>query len=110
MVVACPRSDPRGAVPSIAWELSRSAIVVIWAGLLSPMELRALCFTPTYASWANPMEAHFGPLRQLALAHSNHPNHPDHTRALHAYLYWRGKHTRRPHLLTSWRPDVLAAQ
>jgi hypothetical protein len=24
-----------------------------------------LCFTPTYASWANPIEAHFGPLRQL---------------------------------------------
>ena len=22
-----------------------------------------LCFTPTYASWANPIEAHFGPLR-----------------------------------------------
>jgi transposase InsO family protein len=24
-----------------------------------------LCFTPTYASWANPIEAHFGPLRQF---------------------------------------------
>ncbi|GLW04169.1 hypothetical protein Slala05_77990 [Streptomyces lavendulae subsp. lavendulae] len=23
------------------------------------------CFTPTYASWANPIEAHFGPLRQF---------------------------------------------
>nr|WP_275937210.1 transposase [Streptosporangium subroseum] len=22
-----------------------------------------LCFIPTYASWANPIEAHFGPLR-----------------------------------------------
>lgn len=25
-----------------------------------------LCFTPTYASWANPIEAHFGPLRTLS--------------------------------------------
>jgi hypothetical protein len=32
-----------------------------------------LCFTPTYASWANPIEAHFGPLRQFTLANSNHP-------------------------------------
>ncbi|MEY9989227.1 hypothetical protein ABIE67_001259 [Streptomyces sp. V4I8] len=42
-----------------------------------------LCFTPTYASWANPIEAHVGPLRQFTLANSNHPNQ---TRALHAYL------------------------
>ncbi len=33
-----------------------------------------LCFTPTYASWANPIEAHFGPLRQFTIANSNHPN------------------------------------
>ncbi|MDH6542807.1 transposase InsO family protein [Streptomyces sp. SPB4] len=48
-----------------------------------------LCFTPTYASWANPIEAHFGPLRQFTLANSNHPNHTVQTRALHAYLRWR---------------------
>lgn len=40
-----------------------------------------LCFTPTYASWANPIEAHFGPLRQFTLANSNHPNHTVQTRA-----------------------------
>lgn len=34
-----------------------------------------LCFTPTYASWANPFEAHFGPLRQFTLANSNRSNH-----------------------------------
>ena len=27
-----------------------------------------LCFTPTYASWANPIEAHFGPLRTFVIA------------------------------------------
>ena len=33
-----------------------------------------LCFTPTYASWANSIEAHFGPLRQVTIANSNYPN------------------------------------
>ncbi|MGW6056018.1 IS630 family transposase [Streptomyces sp. NPDC055189] len=61
-----------------------------------------LCFTPTNASWANPIEAHFGPLRQFTLANSNHPNHIVQTRALHAYLRWRNANAR--------HPDVLAAQ
>ncbi|WP_438828063.1 hypothetical protein [Streptomyces tropicalis] len=30
-----------------------------------------LCFTPANASWASPVEAHFGPLRQVTLANSN---------------------------------------
>ena len=34
-----------------------------------------LCFTPTYSWWANPIEAHFGPLREFVLNNSNHPNH-----------------------------------
>lgn len=61
-----------------------------------------LCLTPTYASWANPIEAHFGPLRQFALANSNHPHHTIQTRALHTYLRWRNHNAR--------HPDVLAAQ
>ncbi|MFE6023985.1 transposase, partial [Streptomyces sp. NPDC056441] len=61
-----------------------------------------LCFTPTNASWANPIEAHFGPLRQFTLANSNHPNHTVQTRELHRYLRWRNKNAR--------HPDVLAAQ
>jgi transposase len=61
-----------------------------------------LCFTPTYASWANPIEAHFGPLRTFAVAGSNHPNHTAAIRALHAYLRWRNANAR--------HPDVLAAQ
>ena len=55
-----------------------------------------LCFTPTYASWANPSEAHFGPLRQFTVANSNHRNHTVQTRALHAYLRWRNKAQVRP--------------
>ncbi len=61
-----------------------------------------LCFTPTYASWANPIEAHFGPLRQFTVANSNHPNHTVQTRALHAYLRWRNANAR--------HRDVLAAE
>ena len=61
-----------------------------------------LDFTPTYASWANPIEPHFGPLRSFVLAGSNHPNHVVLTRELHKHLRWRNAHAR--------HPDVLAAQ
>lgn len=61
-----------------------------------------LCFTPTNASWANPIEAHFGPLRQFTLANSNRPNHAVQTRELHRCLRWRNQNAR--------HPDVLAAQ
>jgi transposase len=62
----------------------------------------ALCFTPTYASWANPIEVHFGPLRSFVLANSAYRNHVALTRALHAHLRWRNAHAR--------HPDVLAAE
>ncbi len=55
-----------------------------------------LCFTPTYASWANPIEAHFGPLRQFTLANSNHRGHPAQTQALQAYLRWHNANARHP--------------
>jgi transposase len=61
-----------------------------------------LCLTPTYASWANPIEAQFGPLRTFTMAGSNHPNHTVLARHLQAYLRWRNINAR--------HPDVLAAQ
>ncbi|WP_425506470.1 transposase [Streptomyces rectiverticillatus] len=61
-----------------------------------------LCFTPTNASWANPIEAHFGRLRQFTIANSEHPNHTVQSRALHHYLRWRNANAH--------YPDVLAAQ
>ena len=64
-----------------------------------------LCFTPTYASWANPIEAHFGPLRDFVLNNSNHPNHVVLTRALHAYLRWRNANARDPELLAAQRRE-----
>jgi transposase len=61
-----------------------------------------LCFTPTNASWANPIEAQFGPLRTFVMGASNHPNHTVLARKLQAYLRWRNANAR--------HPDVLAAQ
>jgi hypothetical protein len=61
-----------------------------------------LCFTPTTASWANPIEAQFGPLRPFTMSASNHPNHPALARKLQDYLRWRNSNAR--------HPDVLAAQ
>lgn len=60
-----------------------------------------LCYMPTYASWANPIEAHFGPPQQFTVANSNHRNHTAQTRALHAYLRWRNKNARHPDVLTA---------
>jgi Integrase core domain. len=60
------------------------------------------CFTPTSASWANPIEAQFGPLRTFVMGASNHPNHTVLARRLQAYLRWRNANAR--------HPDVLAAQ
>jgi transposase len=61
-----------------------------------------LCLTPTYASWANPIEAHFGPLRTFVMGNSNHPNHTVLAHEIQAYLRWRNANAR--------HPDVLAAQ
>jgi len=61
-----------------------------------------LCFTPTSASWANPIEAQFGPLRTFVMGNSDHPRHAALTRRLQAYLRWRDANAR--------HPDVLAAQ
>lgn len=61
-----------------------------------------LCLTPTSASWANPIEAQFGPLRSFTMANSNYPNHTVLAREMQTYLRWRNANAR--------HPDVLAAQ
>ena len=61
-----------------------------------------LCLTPTYSSWANPIEAQFGPLRTFTMANSDYPNHTVLTRDLQAHLRWRNANAR--------HPDILAAQ
>ncbi len=62
-----------------------------------------LVFTPTYASWANPIEAPFGPLRQFVLANSDHPDHLALANAIRAYLRWRNAHTRDRKILEAER-------
>jgi transposase len=61
-----------------------------------------LCFTPTNASWANPIEAQFGPIRTFVMGGSDHPNHTVLARKLQEHLRWRNANAR--------HPDVLAAQ
>jgi transposase len=61
-----------------------------------------LCFTPVSASWANPIEAQFGPVRTFVMGGSHYPNHTVLARRLQDYLRWRNANAR--------HPDVLAAQ
>ncbi|MFJ9552159.1 IS630 family transposase [Streptomyces erythrochromogenes] len=77
---------------------NKTPAIRTWAGR-NKVEL---CLTPTSASWANPIEAQFGPLRNFVMGGSNHPNHPALARKLQDYLRWRNANAR--------HPDVLAAQ
>ncbi|GAA3621225.1 IS630 family transposase [Kineosporia mesophila] len=64
-----------------------------------------LCLTPTYASWANPIEAQFGPLRMFTMAASNYPNHTVLARDLQQHLRWRNANARHPDLLAAQRRE-----
>ncbi|MGH3376180.1 MAG: IS630 family transposase [Actinoallomurus sp.] len=64
-----------------------------------------LCLTPTSASWANPIEAQFGPLRTFVMGNSDHPGHPALARKLQAYLRWRNANARHPDILTAQRRE-----
>jgi hypothetical protein len=63
-----------------------------------------LCLTPTNASWADPIEAQFGPLRMFTMANSDYPNHIVLARDLHAYLRWRNANARHPEPRRAGRP------
>jgi transposase len=64
-----------------------------------------LVFTPTYASWANPIEAHFGPLREFVLNNSDYHDHAALARAIRAHLRWRNSHKHDPKLLAAQRRE-----
>lgn len=64
-----------------------------------------LAFTPTYSSWANPIEAHFGPLREFVLNNSDYENHAGLARAIRSYLRWRNSHKRDPKILAAERKE-----
>ena len=63
------------------------------------------CRMPTNASWANPIEAHFGPLRTFVMGTADHPDHPALARRLQAYLRWRNAHARHPGVLAAQRRE-----
>ena len=64
-----------------------------------------LCFTPTNASWANPIEAQFGPIRAFVMGSSDYPNHTALARRLQAYLRWRNANARHPGVLAAQRRE-----
>ena len=68
-------------------------------------ENAGLCLTPTNASWANPIEAHFGPVRTFVMGTSGHPDHPALARRLQACLRWRNAHARHPGVLAAQRRE-----
>ncbi len=49
-------------------------------------------FTPTNASWLNPIESHFGPLRKFALSNFNPKDHREVSTSVRRYIAWRNKH------------------
>ena len=48
-------------------------------------------WTPTYASWLNAIEAHFGGVRKFAIAGSDDPSHRHRRRRIQRYLTWRNR-------------------
>ena len=64
-----------------------------------------MCPTPTNASWADPIEAQFGPLRMFTMANSDHPSHAALARRLHAHLRWRNVNARDPRVLDAQRRE-----
>ena len=57
-----------------------------------------LVFTPTNASWLNPIEPHFGPLRKFALRNSNYKSHKEQGRAIRRYIAWRNREAKKDEL------------
>ena len=50
-----------------------------------------LVFTPTYASWLNRIECHFGPLRYFVLRNSYYKEHEEMASAIRKYIRWRNR-------------------
>lgn len=48
-------------------------------------------YTPTYASWLNAIEAHFGALKKFAIAGTDDPSHEFRRWRIARYLTWRNR-------------------
>jgi hypothetical protein len=64
-----------------------------------------LCFTPTNASWANPIEAQFGPIRTFVMGASDYPSHAVLASKFQGYLRWRNANARHPGVLAAQRRE-----
>ena len=51
-----------------------------------------LVFTPTNASWLNPIESHFTSLRKFAINNSNPRSHEEIARNVRRFIAWRNRH------------------
>ncbi len=69
-----------------------------------------LCLTPTNASWADPIEPQFGPLRCFVIGNSDQPNHLVLARAIQAFLRWRNTHNRDPEVIAAQRRERSRAR
>lgn len=49
--------------------------------------------TPTYASWLNVIEPHFGAMKRFVVNGSDDPSHLVRRRRIARYLTWRNRHT-----------------
>ena len=57
-----------------------------------------LVFTPTNASWLNPIEPHFGPLKKFAIRNSNYKSHKEQGRTIRRYIAWRNREAKKDEL------------
>ena len=81
------------------WRRTRPRAIRRWVR----RENAGLCLTPANASRANPVEAHFGPLRIFVMGTCGHPDHPALARRLQACLRWRNARARRSGVLAAQR-------
>lgn len=57
-----------------------------------------LAYTPTNASWLNPIECHFVPIKELVLRNVYYQDKKEQTRAIRRYIFWRNGHKNDPRL------------
>jgi transposase len=48
-------------------------------------------WTPTYSSWLNLIESHFGVMKKATLNNSDDPDHATRRRRIYRYVRWRNK-------------------
>jgi transposase len=51
-----------------------------------------LIWTPTNASWLNPIECQFTPVKEFVIRNSNYQSHRELDRALHQYATYRNRY------------------